>query len=77
MPNGMGQSRKRFALRWQMHQLHLFSNRDYRVLALTRCWSGGDSNRRSSFWFLALTKGSKFHRSHCAEGDQRIVLRAS
>jgi hypothetical protein len=32
-----------------------------RRFALPRWWSGGDSNRRSSLWFLALTKGSKFH----------------
>jgi len=41
-----------------------------------RCWSRGDSNCRSSLWFLALTKGSKSQRGHCTEGDQRIVLRA-
>ena len=40
--------------------------------AVPRCWSGGDSNRRSSLWFLALTKGSKFQPGHCAEADQRI-----
>ena len=36
-----------------------------RRFALTRCWSGGDSNRRSSLWFLALSKGSKFKPGHC------------
>jgi len=30
--------------------------------AVPRCCSGGDSNRRSSLWFLALRKGSKFQR---------------
>ncbi len=32
------------------------------AFALPRCWSRGDSNSRSSLWFLALTKGSKFQR---------------
>jgi hypothetical protein len=30
-----------------------------RWFALTRWWSRGDSNCRSSFWFLALAKGSR------------------
>ena len=34
MPNGIRQLRKRFALRWLTHQLHLFSNRDYQVLVV-------------------------------------------
>jgi hypothetical protein len=44
--------------------------------AVPRCWSRGDSNRRSSLRFLALAKRSKFQQGHCAEADQRIVLRA-
>jgi hypothetical protein len=47
-----------------------------RQFAVTRCWSRGDSNRRSSLWFLALTKGSKFRRGRCAKADQRIVSRS-
>jgi hypothetical protein len=47
-----------------------------RRFAVTRCWSRGDSNRRSSLRFLALAKRSKFRQGHCAEADQRIVLRA-
>lgn len=34
MPNGMRESRKRFTSRWIMHQLRLFSNRDYQVLVI-------------------------------------------
>jgi hypothetical protein len=45
--------------------------------AVPRCWSGGDSNRRSSLWFLALTKGLKFQRGRCAKADRRIILHAT
>jgi RimJ/RimL family protein N-acetyltransferase len=34
MPNRMNQQHKRFTARWLMHQLHLFSNREYQVLVI-------------------------------------------
>ena len=34
-----------------------------------RWWDRGDSNCRSSLWFLALTKGSKFQRIHCSKAE--------
>jgi RimJ/RimL family protein N-acetyltransferase len=34
MPSKVGHERKRFASRWAMHQLRLFSNRDYQVLVI-------------------------------------------
>jgi RimJ/RimL family protein N-acetyltransferase len=34
MPNGMAHYRKRLASRWIMHQLRLFSNREYQVLMI-------------------------------------------
>jgi RimJ/RimL family protein N-acetyltransferase len=37
---GTGQFRKRFAARWLMHQLRLFSNRDYQVLLIRHRPSG-------------------------------------
>ena len=35
-----------------------------RRFAQTRCWSGRDSNRRSSLWLVALLKNSKFQGTH-------------
>src|ERR1700722_14836535 len=43
---------------------------------MPRWGSRGGSNRRSSLWFLAFAKRSKFQRGHCAKAEQRIVLRA-
>jgi len=45
----------------------LVSRERDRRFAVPRCWSRGDSNRRSSLWFLAVAKGSKFQRGHYAE----------
>lgn len=40
IPPGTGQFRKRFAARWLIHQLRLFSNRDYQVLLIRHRSSG-------------------------------------
>ena len=39
-PKGIRQLRKRFALRWLMHHLHLFSNGDYQVLIVRHSPTG-------------------------------------
>lgn len=36
MPAGIPRDRRGFIARWLMHQLHLFSNRDYRVMVIRR-----------------------------------------
>lgn len=40
IPHGTGQFRKRFAARWLIHQMRLFSNRDYQVLLIRHRPSG-------------------------------------
>ena len=84
MPPGTSESRKRFASRWMMHQLRLFSNRDYQVLVIRHA-PGTDmvhySGATGHYWRWPFMHGQDMqigdtwtHPAHRGRGLARFAL---